>query len=184
MVVLTNTSSFIGAHLMALALLRSLLGVPDPAAQLPRVDVADHPHSWSELVGYYAPRPGFLTNLRAWQIFGGEVQVVIKHRQLVIRGLSGLRRLRQGLRLYATDDTDPLLFVVEFDGLVVPVAFERDVTGRVRTLAFGPPAGMVFHRRSTLRSSRVHWRLADAGGVASACRIRQLTVPPSAGSRL
>ena len=140
-VVLTNTSSFIGAHLLALALLRSLLGVPDPAVQLPRIDVADHPHAWSELVGHYAPRPGFLTNFRAWQVFGGEVQVVIKHRQLVIRGLSGPRRLRQGLRLYATDDTDPLLFVVEFDGLVVPIAFERDATGRVETLAIGPPGG-------------------------------------------
>ena len=65
-VVLTNTATFIGAHLPAQSLLRSLLGVADPVAEHSRSAVAEHPHIWSDLAGHYAPRPGFLTNARTW----------------------------------------------------------------------------------------------------------------------
>jgi CubicO group peptidase (beta-lactamase class C family) len=163
-VVLTNTATMIGAHRLAGTVLRSLLGVADPPAEQSGVAVADRPHAWSELVGHYAPRPGLLTNLRAWQMAGGEVQVVVKSRRLVLRALSPLRQLRQGLVLHATDAADQLLFAFHVEGLVVPVAFARDATGRVDRLVVGPPANVTFHRRTTLRSSRVRLRLAAAAG--------------------
>jgi CubicO group peptidase (beta-lactamase class C family) len=75
-VVLTNTATMIGAHLLAQSLLSSLLDVRDPVTA-PPATVADCPHLWSELAGHYAPKPGFLTNARAWQMVGGEVQVLI-----------------------------------------------------------------------------------------------------------
>jgi hypothetical protein len=87
------------------------------------------------------------------------VQVVVKRRGLVIRALSPLRTLRRGLRLYPTDDRDPLLFAAEIEGLVVPVAFVRDATGLVDRVVVGPTANVVFHRRSAVRSSRLRLRL-------------------------
>ena len=166
-VVLTNTSTFIGAHLLAGTILSSVLGVADSAAELPRPDLADHPHLWHELLGHYAPKPGFLTNLRPWQMTGGEVQVVVKHRRLVIRALSPIRQVREGLCLHSTDETDPLLFTVKVEGLIVPVAFTRGATGRVDRVIVGPPANTAFYRRSSLRSSRVRLRLAAAAIVAT-----------------
>jgi CubicO group peptidase (beta-lactamase class C family) len=159
-VVLTNTATFIGAQLLAETVVRSLLGVADPTAEPAQTGVADQPHLWPELEGHYAPRRGFLTNLRSWQMTGGEVQVVVKRRGLVIRALSPLPLLRRGLRLYPTDDGDPLLFALEIEGLVVPVAFARDATGAVDRVVVGPPANTVYHRRPAVRSSRLRLRLA------------------------
>jgi CubicO group peptidase (beta-lactamase class C family) len=169
-VALTNNSSFIGAHLLAHDVLRSLLGVPDPASALPRADVAPTPHLWSKLEGYYAPNPGFLTNLRSWQMVGGEVQVLVKHRRLVIRGLSMVPALRRGLELHPVDGGDPLVFTVELEGLVVPVAFTRNEPGCIDRVAVGPPANTSFYRRSTLRSTRVRGGLVLGGALAAALR--------------
>ena len=169
-VVLTNTATMFGAHLLAQTLLRSLLGVPDRAVEPPTAAVADHPHVWSELVGPYAPRPGFLTNLRAWQMFSGEVQVAVKGRRLVIRALSPLRQLRQGLQLRAMDDADPLVFAADIEGLDVRVAFVRNPVGLVDRVVVGPPANVTLYRRPALRSSRLHVRLAAAAGIAAAVR--------------
>jgi hypothetical protein len=98
---------------------------------------------------------------------GGEVQVVVKHRQLVIRALSPIRQVRKGLCLQSTEETDPLLFTVKIEGLVVPVAFARDATGRVDRVIVGPPANTAFYRRSPLRNSRLRLRLAAAAIVAT-----------------
>jgi CubicO group peptidase (beta-lactamase class C family) len=165
-VVLTNTATMIAAHVLAQTVLRSLLGLPDPAEQ-PAVTVPEHPHVWSELVGHYAPEPGFLTNLRAWQMLGGEVQVAVKDRRLVIRALSPLRQLRRGLQLRGTDDDDALVFAADIDGLDVRVAFERNPTGRVDRVMVGPPANVTLYRRHTVRSSRLRVRLATAAGLAA-----------------
>jgi CubicO group peptidase (beta-lactamase class C family) len=179
-VALTNNSSFIGADLLAHDVLRSLLDVPDPAAHLPRKDVAPSPHVWSDLVGYYAPKPGFLTNVRAWQMVGGEVQVLIRNRRLIIRGLSMVPVLRRGLELHAVDEADPLLFAVEVEGLVVPVAFTRREPGCIDQVAVGPPANTTFFRRSTLRSTRVRGGLVIAGALAAAVRPwRRRKRPPA-----
>jgi hypothetical protein len=180
-VVLTNNSSFIGAHLLAHSVLRSLLGVPDPSAELPRADVLSSPHLWSELAGHYAPKPGFLTNLRSWQMVGGEVQVLVKNRRLIIRGLSMIPVLRKGLELRPVDPDDPLLFAVEAEGLLVPVAFARNEPGCIDSVAVGPPANTNFYRRSTLRSTRVRGGIVLGGALAAAGfrRRRRLKRPPA-----
>ena len=120
-IALTNTSSFIGAHQLAATCLRTALGEPDPAGNLPRPDVPSRPHVWPELLGPYAPHPGLLTNLRSWQLLGGEVEVFVRDRRLFVRALSPLPRLRRGIELHAIDDTDPYLFAADVDGLVIPV---------------------------------------------------------------
>jgi CubicO group peptidase (beta-lactamase class C family) len=180
-VVLTNNSSFIGAHLLAHSVLRSLLGVPDPSAELPSADVLSSPHLWSEVAGHYAPKPGFLTNLRSWQMVGGEVQVLVKNRRLIIRGLSMIPVLRKGLELRPVDPDDPLLFAVEAEGLLVPVAFARNEPGCIDSVAVGPPANTNFYRRSTLRSTRVRGGIVLGGALAAAGlrRRRRLKRPPA-----
>ena len=173
-VVLTNTATMIGAHLLAQAVLRSLLGVPRPDADRPTATVAEQPHGWSDLVGHYAPAPGLLTNARAWQMIGGEAQVVVQRRRLVIRALSPLRQFRRGLQLRATDDEDPLVFAADIEGLDVRIVFAHDPAGQVDRLAVGPPANFTLYRRRTLRSSRLRLRLAGAASlVATGQRLHQ-----------
>lgn len=172
-VALTNTSSFIGAHLLASSVLRSVLGIADPARSLPSADVPPNPHLWRELSGSYAPEPGFLTNARAWEMTGGEVQVLVRNRRLLIRALSPLTRLRRGLELYPTDHNDPLLFAIEVEGLVMPVAFRAGDSGRVDTVCIGAPASVTLHRRAPWRSSRRRLAtIAGLGLVAAATRAR------------
>ena len=130
---------------------------------------------WSDLVGYYAPAPGFLTNLRTWQMTGGEIEVVVRDRRLVVRSLSPIPQLRKGVALRAADPGDPLRFVAEAEGLTVPVAFNRGPTGPATGVAIGPPSNTVFHRRSMVRSSGVRMRVAGAvATVAAAFLARRL----------
>jgi CubicO group peptidase (beta-lactamase class C family) len=171
-VVLSNTSTFIGAHLLAASVLRSVLGVPEPAGMLPRSDVPARPHTWSELTGYYAPRPGFLTNFRVWQVLGGEVEVFIRGRRLLIRALSPLGQLRHGIELHPTDAADPFLFAVSIEGLVVPVAFGADDAGRADSLCIGAPATATLYRRPGWRSSRRRLVAGAAAGLAGAALKR------------
>ncbi len=165
-VVLTNTATLFGAHLLAGAVLRALLGIPGPASGLPRPDVADQPQHWAQLTGYYAPEPGLLTNFRAWTLLGGEVQVLIRHKPLVVRALSPSAALRRGLRLYPTDPNDPLVFAGAAGGLVVPVAFQPDPDERATTLCVGYPALATLRRRPVWRSSRVRLQAVTAAAAA------------------
>jgi CubicO group peptidase (beta-lactamase class C family) len=177
-VALTNTSTMIGAHLLAASLMRSQLGLDDPANSLPRTDVTESPHVWPELTGHYAPKPGVLTNSRIWQAAGGEVQVMVKDRHLVLRALSPLRALRKGLRLYPIDSRDPFLFAVAAEGLSVPIAFRPSQPDREMVLCLGAPAVATLYHRPTWRSSRVRLRsLAIAGLTAGALRRRRSRRP-------
>jgi CubicO group peptidase (beta-lactamase class C family) len=170
-VVLTNTSTTFGAQLLAASVLRSVLGVDDPGS-LSRADVPSNPHLWRELTGTYAPAPGFLTNFRSWEWTGGEVQVFVRDRRLHIRALSPVARLRRGLELRATD-ADRLLFAVEIEGLVIPVAFRAADSGRVDACIIGAPAMATFHRRAPWRSSRNRLvAIAGLGIAAAAIRRR------------
>ena len=167
-IALTNTSSFIGAHQLAATCLRTALGEPDPAGNLPRPDVPSRPHVWPELLGPYAPLPGLLTNLRSWQLLGGEVEVFVRDRRLFVRALSPLPKLRRGIELHAIDDTDPYLFAADVDGLVIPVVFGTDHTGRVERLTIGAPTTATLYRRPPWRSSRRRLITAAAAGSAVA----------------
>jgi CubicO group peptidase (beta-lactamase class C family) len=167
-VVMTNTSTFGGAHLLAGSVLRSQLGVTDPADVLPPGDVPACPHMWPELTGAYAPKPGFLTNARLWQVVGGEVQVCVRSKRLLMRALSPVPHLRRGVELHPIDDADPLRFAVSIEGLVVQVAFGTDDAGRVDHLCIGAPAMATLHRRPAWRSSRRRLSAVAAASLALA----------------
>ncbi|MBV8693737.1 MAG: beta-lactamase family protein [Actinobacteria bacterium] len=170
-VVLNNTATAIGSHVIALEVLRSLLQVTSPAEARGAAAVPERPEVWDGLVGHYAPAPGLLTNARSWQMAGGEVQVIVRDRRLVLRSLSVVPQLRKGVALHAADPDDPLLFVAEASGLTVPVAFTPNSSGGPATsVTIGPPSNTVFHRRSTLRSLRVRQRLAATAAAAVVAR--------------
>jgi hypothetical protein len=99
---------------------------------------------------------------------GGEVEVVVRRRRLILRALSPLPDLARGLELHAVDDNDPYLFAVSTNGLVIPVAFATDTQGRVDRIAIGAPANVTLHRRSPWRSSRRRLLAISASGVAAA----------------
>jgi CubicO group peptidase (beta-lactamase class C family) len=172
-VMLTNTASFFGVGVLAADAMHALLDARSPAAAREAAAIPEHPELWSDFVGYYAPAPGFLTNARVWQMMGGEIQVLVRNRELVVRALSPIAQLRRGLTLHAADATDPTLFVAEAEGLSIPIAFVRDASGgAARHVAIGPPSNTVLHRRSTLRSS--HVRRSIAGWAAAALITRRL----------
>jgi CubicO group peptidase (beta-lactamase class C family) len=169
-VVLTNTASFVGTHALATTVLRELLDVDDPVAVLARSTVADRPHSWAELTGSYAPKPGFLTNVRPWQFTGGEVEVRVRRRTLEIRPLWPMPAVRRGLALRPTSPDDPLAFATTIESFVLPVVFARDANGRIESVAIGPPLNTTFFRRSILRSIRLRFRLGAAIALGAALR--------------
>lgn len=141
----------------------------DDAAELQQRTLADQPHRWGPLTGFCTPDPGLLTNVRSWQLFGGELQVLMRHRQLLVRALSPMAELRRGPRLYPIDPEDPLAFAADAGGLVVPLAFRLGPKRTGKGLAVGYPALVALHRRPAWRSSRVRLRaftLARAAGPA------------------
>jgi hypothetical protein len=167
------TATVVGAHLMAVSLLGSLLDGAERTVQPSRPPVAEQPHLWSELAGYYAPKPGFLTNFRSWETIGGEAQVRVRNRRLMVRALSPIPELRRGVELYPTDDADPLVFGANVHGLEIPIAFGRDDAGDIARLSVGGPVMMTLHRRSAVRSSRNHLRPLAAGGLVAAFAVRR-----------
>lgn len=170
-VVLTNTGTFIGAHVLATHVLRSLLDVPSPTEAREAEPIPERPDIWPDLVGHYAPAPGLLTNVRNWQMAGGEIEVLVRDGRLFLRSLSPVPSLRKGVVLHAADREDPMSFVAEASGLTVPVAFTSNPSGgRSPSVVTGPPSNTVFHRRSPLRSRRVRGRVAAAAGAALVTR--------------
>jgi CubicO group peptidase (beta-lactamase class C family) len=165
-VVVTNTATLFGAHLLAEAILRSELDLPPARSRLPRPGVPEHPQTWDELAGYYAPDPGFLTNVRRWPLIGGEVQVLTGGDRLVARALSPARQLRRGAALHAVDHDDPTRFEVAAAGMVVPVVFRRDGNGPVMCL--GHPMLSTLRKRPWWRSSRLRLRALAAAGATGA----------------
>jgi CubicO group peptidase (beta-lactamase class C family) len=132
--VFTNTMNM-APDLIATNLLRRLLGVPDPASQLPRPDILETPHLWSELCGFYGPAKGMNTNARIWMGYGGEIEVLVQDNRLALRSLVG--PLRKGVPLYRIDADDPLVFYALIDKQVQPIVFKRDAAGRVERLCAG-----------------------------------------------
>lgn len=171
-VVLTNTATMVGAHRLASTLLHSLLEVDEPADTMTRTGIPVQPQRWSDLTGCYAPDPGFLTNLRFWQMMGGEVQIVVRKRRLTFQALSPLSPLRHGVELYPTDAEDPLQFACTLEGLVIPVVFERDPSGSVTRLFVGRPCNAILHRRPSWQSSRLRVRVASGVAMAILHRAR------------
>jgi CubicO group peptidase (beta-lactamase class C family) len=163
-VVLANTATLFGAHLLAEAILRSELDLPPAGSRPPRPDLPQRRKAWDEVVGYYAPDPGVLTNVRRWALIGGEVQILAGGGHLVARALSPSRELRGGARLHPVDRHDPTWFELDAGGMLVPVAFRGDGDGRV--MCVGHPMLSTLGRRPWWRSSRLRLRAAAIVGAA------------------
>lgn len=168
-VVLTNTGGLSAqgaATPLGTALLRALLQLPGDAL---RADLPPHPEVWSELCGWYAPAPGPVTNLFARALMGAGVEVVVEHRDLVLKPITPVPAMRKGMRLHPDDPEDPYVFRVDLSetGMgTLPLVF----TGPEHTGWVGPGPGFVldlmdFHKRP---DSRNPLRLARGASAAVA----------------
>jgi CubicO group peptidase (beta-lactamase class C family) len=163
-VVFTNTSDGRPTVRLSENVLQRLLGAPAPE---PPGDVPQRPDLWSELTGLYKPARGLNTNARTWEIFGGEVEVLVRKGRLTVRALSPLPPILKGLELHPADCENPLRFVVSHAGISVPVVFERDESGVVRSVAEASRFGFTrLYRVSRARSLRL-WGQATAAGVVA-----------------
>jgi CubicO group peptidase (beta-lactamase class C family) len=157
-IALGNTSSA-APSAVSRALLRHLLGLPDPRARLPRRGVPEVPSLWPELCGTYGPAPGPNTNARFWAGFGGEAEVRVSGGHLALRSLVG--PFWRGLRLYPVDPADPLAFEAVYQKQVIPLVFQRNAQARVDRLCLNFDT---LYQRPALASLRVRVP-AVAGGL-------------------
>ncbi len=132
-VVFTNTTSPKPGKIAA-KLLRRLLQLPDLDDQ-PRPTVSQAPHLWHELAGSYGPTKGWNTNFRLWNGFGGELQVLVRGNDLVLRSLTG--SFWRGITLRASDAADPMVFEGTYKGQPLRVVFKRNDSEQIDRLLFG-----------------------------------------------
>lgn len=123
LLVFTNCSNGAPGTISA-DLMRRLLSEPEPEKLLPVPGVPEQPLYWSELVGSYGTLPGFNTNYRPWSGLGAELEVCIEGAQLKMRAPFGM--LKDGVRLYAADKDDPLVFQALVMGSPRTIIFRRD----------------------------------------------------------
>jgi CubicO group peptidase (beta-lactamase class C family) len=162
-VAFTNTSVSFGPHDVVERVLRRLLGAEEDAAPVP-----ERPDVWPELVGVYRPARGLNTNFRLWPVTGGEVEVTVRRGHLIAKAPSPLKQVRQGIRLRAASEAEPLELVAEIEGERLPVAFERGPSGDVVGVRVGSSLGGFFRleRRPRLTSIAL-WEKAAAGAAAA-----------------
>lgn len=170
-------SAAFGGGYVANLVLRRVLGVGDAVAALVRPDAPERPDTWDTLAGVYRPAPGWATNVRALQYFGGEVEVVTAGDHLVARSPAG--PFRRGLRLYPADPADADNYRVAYDGHVLPFVFARDAEGDVSAVhtGFTPCPFTLARCPAGTRTYASYARLgaATAGGVLAArALIRRL----------
>ena len=133
-VVFTNSSSR-APGLIARGILQRLLDVKDPLEALPDPTILEKPANWSCLCGSYSPRPGFLTNWRVWEGYGGEIKVYVKDNHLMACGLVG--PTRKGFPLYRAESDDELLFMWKTGKQLTPILFEAGADGQVKRMNLG-----------------------------------------------
>jgi len=162
-VMFTNTST-LALFGIASGLLRRLLDIPNLASSLPRTDILETPHLWSELCGFYGPRKGFMTNARIWMIFGGEAEVFVQGNHLALRSLAGL--IRKGITMYPVDAADPLAFQAVYEKQAISIAFKRNVAGQIERLCVDGIGLHTLYKRP--KSESLRFRItAVLGGLAS-----------------
>lgn len=127
---LTSETVSITWHLM-----RYLLALPPVMSEGERASTGaiGTEYNWVELVGYYAPSPGWKTNIDYYTDVGiGGLHIYIEDNKLMMRSDYG--RLARGKRLYPDSD-DPLLFYVWFSRWN-PYIFKRNEDGQIDSLMF------------------------------------------------
>jgi hypothetical protein len=158
-VALANTGGLNGQGApiaVSASLLRRLIGLPEDQV---RSDIPPRPDVWAELCGWYAPPPGTVTNLFARALMGAGAEVVVDGRHVVLKALSPIPALRQGVPLYPADPYDPYVFRVDYSELglgTMPVVFAM-TGGRCRVPRLWLDL-MAFDKRSDARNPR---RLAE-----------------------
>lgn len=129
-------SAYFGGSHVAGAVVDRVLGTASawPVTAPAEYDGSPRPGAWQEQVGLYRPAPGWNTNTRVLQFFGGEVEVVDAGDHLVARAPIG--PFRRGLRLHPTG-TDPDAYSATYDGYMLPFVFSRDAAGAVDAVNTG-----------------------------------------------
>jgi Beta-lactamase len=174
-VVFANTGglvSYAGApELLAPALLRRLLGLPDAAI---RTDLPARPERWGELCGWYSPDPGPVANLFVRAAIGAGCEVTVHRGQLLLKPLIPIPAMRRGLRLYPDDPYDPQVFRVDLSEAGKPptrVVFSRDpdAEGAAMRLLM---LGMCLRKRPAVSNPRP-WVNGGLAAGAAALAIRR-----------
>ena len=161
------------------ALLRQLIGLPEDHLG---DDVPPRPDVWAELCGWYAPRPGPVTNLFARALMGAGAEVAVDGRQLVLKALTPIPALRKGVPLHPDDPNDPYVFRVDYSALglgTLPVVFTT--TGDRRRVHRLWLDLMAFDKRPFVRNPRRLAGEALTAGVLTA-GIARLAIKTRAGS--
>ena len=173
-IVLGNTGGLDGRGApepLGAALLRRLLGLPDGSI---RTDIPVRPETWREICGWYGPDPGPVTNLFTRAVVGAGAEVTVRGGHLMLRPLTPVPAIRQGMRLYPDDQHDPYVFRVDFSAL-------GKGTLRVVFSGFDPGAttprllmnGMSFRKRPDARNPSL-WVTGAVSAGAAALALRQL----------
>ena len=157
--VFTNTSSP-APDLIAMQLMRKMLGEPEPTSLVPDPQVLEAPHDWPALCGFYGPKKGLLTNLRLWGAYGGEVEVLSRGNHLTLRSLAG--SFTKGITLHRAAKDTRLLYKGVAGKSVITVLFITNSEGEVTRLQIGPN---VFYKRPLVQSLRFKV-MALAGSLA------------------
>ena len=181
-VALSNTGGLSGQGAplaVTTALLRQLIGLPED--QL-RSDIPPRPDVWAELCGWYGPVPGTVTNLFARALMGAGAEVVVDRRRLVLKALTPIPALRNGVPLHPDDPNDPYVFRVDYSAVglgTLPVVFTTTGDGRPGQRLWLDL--MAFDKRPDVRNPRRLAAEALAAGVFTA-GIARLATKAQAGS--
>lgn len=135
-VALSNRNLTVETVLATWQVMRHLLDVPSPISEAEQEAKGRHAtrSHWQELTGYYAPSPGWKTNVDFYTDVGlGGLHIEKQGDHLMMRAEFG--HLAGGKRLYPDAD-DPLLFHVKFNHWNALI-FQRDSSGQVDSLVFG-----------------------------------------------
>jgi CubicO group peptidase (beta-lactamase class C family) len=152
----TNTFA-LGPRVLTDRLVEQHLGIGSPAARVAHaVDVpADQA---TRFVGVYAPAPGFASNARWWNEFGGEVRIERQGRGLVLSTPKGSHA--GGVALAPGDPDDDRYWVGAATRLGMPMLmrlrFRQDAQGGVTGFDGALPAIASMRRRPAVRSVRFY----------------------------
>lgn len=147
---LTTETIAITRHLM-----RHLLNIPAPETEQKRMQQQRKlsSHKLERFIGYYAPSPGWKTNIDFYTDVGfAGVHIEVDGGALNMRSDFGL--LARGKKLYS-DDTDPKLFYIRFSDWY-PVIFRSGVVGEIDSIFMDTHFHL--HRQSVTRSIRFRLR--------------------------
>jgi hypothetical protein len=114
-------------------LLHRLIGVPEPSL---RSDVPHRPETWTDICGRYVlpPRIG---DFRGRLMFGGGVEVLVRHGRPMIRLRLPIPALATGVPMHPDDEADPFVYRVDLSPLgmgTARIVFGRSPDGTRRAL--------------------------------------------------